>query len=367
MQLRYALSVLVVLVAGATNLGFAWTLAIEPQAKMVMLGLSVISTLGTALGPHFIRQNCRNRHWGGALAALICFSCCLAWDGGSAFGFTARLHTMTGDTIAEAARQRGDAEADVTRAAADFARYAEAPDLTVARTKVNEIEAAVDTIDKQPGVIYRGSPCARVRGDDIRELCARRARLTADSGRAKTVAAEAEAKSRAELKLATARRVLNSLPVAAPGDPRAQVLGEWAVEWGPAVLLTLLATFSVLSVPSTTSKSAPGRPAPAEATEPPAAAGSPPQRRRKGARGSSRAREIEMAQQVAAMAANPPAGVFVDRDGWARGAQRALAKATGYGTNVSRFNRELHEAAAAETVELDTRGNQTAIRVKAPA
>jgi hypothetical protein len=364
---RYISSALVVLVAGATNLSFALTLGAELPAKLIVLGLSLATAFGTATGPHFVHQHCRNRNWAGALAALAWFACCLAWDGWSAYGFTARQHTLARDAAADAGRRRQDAAADVQRAEAEFARYADAPAAEVAKTQLDGLTAELDAVERTPGIAYKGVPCARPNDDELRELCARRAALITARASAQNITARSEAKDRAEYNLATARRALNHMPVAEPVDPRARILGDWAVEWLPVVLLTIGAALSFFAVPPSPAE---GRTAPAPAEGPPvpdpALAPVSGQRRprRKGVAGSAR---VEFAQRIAALLIQPRGGLFVDTEGWMRGSQRRLAAAAGYSTNTTRFNRDLHEAAAAGLVEVDTTGNGTGIRLKQPA
>lgn len=349
MWLKYAPATLLVSAVAATNLQFAWTLGDTTAARAIFVAYSVAATLGTALGPHFAADNWNAGRRLRAACALLCFAMSITYDVYSTKGFAARERTIASDTTGELKRRRAAADDDVKRLTADLAAYANAPDSDVAKSEADNLQSQLDEIDKQPGVSNNDAPCVRVSSDRLRELCAKRAKIAPAALTAKTAVARAAAKQRIEFELASAQRALTTLPLPNPSDDRS------VREWLP-VGLALAAALSVFAVPPKAAEPAPERPCAPVPAEP-----GVPRRRR------NQAGKAAVAAKIAELSSNPAKGLVVDRDGFLRGSQRNLARAAGYGSNVSGFNRDLRAAADEGELELETGAGGTAVRPKAPA
>lgn len=338
----------------STNVRYALTLGDDWSACAIFVAYSVAATLGTALGPHYAADNWNSCRRLACMAALVWFAGSLTYDVYSTKGFAAREHLVAEGTTTEAKRKHDTAQAEVDRLKKDLTSYASAGDATVAKTEADSLQAQLNEIDQQPGVIYNDAPCVRSSSDRLRELCSKRAGIAAALAKAHTATATAAAKLRISRDLAKAERLLDANPPPKPSDSRAAA----AVEWLP-IGLALMAAVSVFAVPAAQT-SAPAPPAlpsrSGQAADQPSAAA--PRRRR------NQAGKAAVAAAITQLSSNPVKGLVVDRNGFIRGSQRSFARAAGYGTNVAGFNRDLRAAADEGELELETGAGGTAVRPK---
>jgi hypothetical protein len=346
-------------VGTAMNLSFAWTMAGSSNyARAVYVAISLGTAFLIAFMPGVIHENHRKGSRRGVAVATALFLAGLGYDSYTALMFSKQQLSASKTTASESSRLRSAAEATVKRATNSLKTYEAAPDATVAKSEAGALKAQIQVIDRVPGVVWKGVPCTRQRDAEVVRYCEQRGIVEAELQAANIRVAQAEAKARLQLELETAQRQLNSLPTTI-SDPRTELFAEGVAEWLPVVLL-VLGAMSLLAVPPEGSKfDATGQPSDQQASEAPPASNAP-QRRAKGQKGRA-----AVAARLTELAESPPKGIVIDRDGHIRGSQRILARSLGYGSNVGRFNRDLHEAVEAGDVQLDT-SNGTAIRVKEP-
>jgi hypothetical protein len=355
--LAYLPGALLVGAEGAMNLMYAETLGINEATTWVWRVVAVSATIFTAFGVGWVHINWKARAYGRTLASLFIVGLSVYYSGLAEYGFSKQTHVTAANGVSDAARKRADAEAAVARAAADLLPYADAGDTGVADSRVSTLEGKLEAIDATPGITWKGKPCGRVNTRWLEELCPRRVAAFADLETARTAAAKARAKTRLQLELKASQARLDNLPLATAGDARGDLASDQVLVWLPVIFLTGGSALGFFLVPT---RPAEAPPAPTSAVSSPA----PRQRRRKGTAGHEHA---ALAQRIADLtSAQLPAGIFRDADQWYEATQRQLAELLGYGRNVARLNRELHDAKAHGTVDLDTAGARTRIRLKQP-
>lgn len=339
---------------GAVNVMFAESLGTGPVSVWIWRAIAVGVTITTALGARWVYNNWKAGDYSRAAAAFVVWGCALSYDVLAEYGFSSRQHITTGSMATDSARKRREAEAAVASKRRDLEPYAHAGDPAVADSQVTALQSQIDEIDAKPGIKWKGQPCGRVRGDWLKEICDKRATIDTQLTEAQTAAAESRAKQRLQLELATAQQTLNNLPSVDPGDTRAQLVPEWVLVWLPVVLLTAGSAFGWFLVPPL-----PELP-PAEPTG--SSTTPAPRRRKKAVTGSARA---ELAQRLADLSSEDlPANVYFDGNSY-EATQKQLAELLGYGKNVARLNRELHEAAAGGKIDLEVSPRGTRVRLKA--
>lgn len=308
-----------------------------------------------ALGLDLMRVCWRRRARMKAFAAFLLWLPATTYDGIAAYGFATREQASAAQQRTLEQQPQLKAQRDVAEAESALQPYADAPNAEAANDAVAALERIVPD-----------ARCRQARMLDLdRDACAR---LT----EARLAAARATAKARLRIELAEARQALAAAPLPPLLDKRAELFGPEVLAWLPVVLLqagTILGVFAA-TVPFETPEYPTTkekwrwrlkRRAPTPSTEPqprsllrpgPAAGG--PLLPRKSI--------VALLTSLGPDSAPRPPGITVDASGWIRGGQRRLAAAAGM--PLTRFNREAKAAQRQGLVEMDTSGNETAIRLR---
>lgn len=297
---------LFIVIAGASNVLFAWGLSADPIGRGFWVAIAVASALYTTQALAVLAKQLKARDWARAFAAFVLAIATLGYDVLAAYGLSrdeqSRLEFAAGKDLSRVASVRRDLEA----AESLLADYAKTPPTIEARGKLN--------------------------------ACRRNCESQ------KTTLAEAEGRDKAKADAERLRKDLAALEAPTNGDARTAVIGSELAAWLPVLLVTLGSLLGGFSAGATPPKPAaiaapePLKPAPVAAPEPPAHPIVPKLRR---------------------VAEAPPDGVQVE-EGWIKGSQRKLAVAIG--TAPSRLNAQLRDAAEAGAIELRTDGG-TAVRL----
>jgi hypothetical protein len=358
---------LFVLCGGTMNLAFATSLGTDEITKYCWAALSVGATLYTLAGLDLAHRAFRQRERARGVAATAVLLFALGYDVLSAYSFSARQHESTSHIAAEATRKYETAKAELFRAEADLAEYADAQPLEVAKQHERSMQQQVETLPS-------ATKCARP-PDKLRLTCEHRAVLAEGLRKAEATRVRADAKVRLAAAVEAARTALNNAPAPQAPDPRAQLLGEAGAEWLPVLLLTFgsLLGFFASQVPG-------------EATAEPRAKRrvanlihrltaesnhdqimKAPTTITPAPRAQSVQAHVKLVEGLTALEAADrlPVGLTRDEEGYIRGTQRALAAATGL-RHAPAFTRAVKRASDDGMVELASSGPGTGVRIAQP-
>lgn len=305
-----------VVLAGYANVLFAMQLSDAQHVQLFWIGLAIASTLYTVTGLSVFAAQVRGERRARALAALALLGLAISYDALAAYALTRAEQEAATATVA--AKQRAIASADdrLSRLQADLAKVQDAPPAEVAKA------------------------------------FAAGARKAADKASAAEGLAKAVARDRLLVELQEAQRARDALPPAV-ADARGELLPRQLVAWGPVLLVTLGAILGLFSL----ERPAPVRREPAPPAKRPEPVSAPPATPE-----PVQDAETRQSADLIQLYRAPPASLVVDKDGWLRGTQRAIASALGVGP--AKLNRILHKAASERSIDLDT-GAGTAYRPRA--
>lgn len=293
---------LFILIAGASNVLFAWSLSADTIGRGFWVAIAVASALYTTQSLSVLVRQLKARDWARAFAAFVLALGTLGYDVLAAYGLSraeqSRLEFAAGKDSSKVKSVRRDLEA----AENALAGYAKTPPTIEAKGKL--------------------SACKR------------------NCESQKAAVAEADGRDKLRQDVTKLRTELANLEAPTSGDTRSGLIGPELAAWFPVLIVTLGSLLGGFSAGQSTAPEPP-KSEPSPAPEPLQSDAHP------------------IVPKLRRVAAAPPEGVQIEK-GWIKGSQRKLASAIG--TAPSRLNAQLRDAAEAGAIELRTDGG-TAVRL----